>query len=62
MFERLKRFLKEVKVELTKVTWPTMSELRGSTGVVIITVLVITVFIGLVDIGLSRLIAVFLGR
>ena len=39
MFERVKRFLKEVKVELTKVTWPTMAELRGSTGVVIITVL-----------------------
>jgi preprotein translocase subunit SecE len=62
MFERLKRFLKEVKVELTKVTWPTMSELRGSTGVVIIAVLAITVFIGIVDIGLSRVIALFLGR
>jgi preprotein translocase subunit SecE len=62
MFERLKKFLKEVKVELTKVTWPTVAELRGSTGVVIITVLAITVFIGLVDIGLSRLIALFLGR
>lgn len=62
MFERLKRFLKEVRVELTKVTWPTMSELRSSTGIVIITTLLITAFIGLVDIGLSRLIAVFLGR
>jgi preprotein translocase subunit SecE len=62
MFERLKRFLKEVKVELTKVTWPTMAELRGSTGIVIITTLVITFFIGLVDIGLSRLVALFLGR
>jgi preprotein translocase subunit SecE len=62
MFERVKKFLKEVKVELTKVTWPTMAELRGSTGVVIITVLAITVFIGLVDIGLSRLIALFLGQ
>jgi len=62
MFEKLKRFLKEVKVELTKVTWPTLSELRGSTGVVIITVLLITIFIGLVDIGLSRVVAIFLGR
>jgi preprotein translocase subunit SecE len=62
MFERLKRFLREVKVELTKVTWPTMLELRSSTGIVIITTLLVTAFIGLVDIGLSRLIAVFLGR
>jgi preprotein translocase subunit SecE len=60
MFERLKRFLKEVKVELTKVTWPTMAELRGSTGIVIITTLVITAFIGIVDLGLGRLISVFL--
>ena len=56
MFEKLKKFLKEVRVELTKVTWPTFSELRGSTGVVIATVLVITVFIGLVDLGLANLI------
>jgi len=62
MFERLKRFLKEVRVELTKVTWPTMAELRSSTGIVIITTLLVTFFIGLVDVGLSRLIAIFLGR
>jgi preprotein translocase subunit SecE len=56
MFERLKKFLKEVRVELTKVTWPTASELRGSTGVVIATVLILTFFIGLVDLGLSHMI------
>jgi preprotein translocase subunit SecE len=52
MFERLKRFLKEVRLELTKVTWPTANELRGSTGVVIVTVLILTLFIYLVDKGL----------
>ena len=26
MFEKIKKFVKEVKVELTKVTWPTPSE------------------------------------
>ncbi len=56
MFERLKKFLKEVKVELTKVTWPTASQLRGSTGVVIATVLMLTIVIGLVDLGLKKLI------
>jgi preprotein translocase subunit SecE len=60
MFQRIKRFLKEVRVELTKVTWPTLAELRGSTGVVIITVLIVTIFIGVVDLGLARLIGVFL--
>jgi preprotein translocase subunit SecE len=52
MFERLKKFLKEVRLELAKVTWPTANELRGSTAVVIVTVLIFTVFIYLVDKGL----------
>lgn len=60
MFAKIKRFLKEVRVELGKVTWPTWYELRGSTGIVIITVLVVTAFIGLVDLGLGRLISIFL--
>ena len=60
MFERLKKFLKEVRIELTKVTWPTASELRGSTGVVIVTVLILTVFVGIVDLGLSHLIGALL--
>ncbi len=56
MFERLKKFLKEVRLELTKVTWPTANELRGSTAVVIVTVLIFTVFIYVVDKGLVFLI------
>jgi preprotein translocase subunit SecE len=55
MFEKMKKFLKEVRIELTKVTWPTMSELRATTTVVIIAALIMTVFIGLVDLGLAEL-------
>jgi len=60
MFEKITKFLREVRVELRKVTWPTAAQLRGSTGVVIVTVLILTLFIGLVDLGLSRLISVIL--
>ena len=56
MFEKLKKFLKEVRLELGKVTWPTVNELRGSTAVVIVTVLIFTVFIYLVDKGLVLII------
>lgn len=56
MFERIKTFLKEVKVELKKVTWPTRYELRGSTGVVIVTVLLFTLVIWLVDQGFAKLV------
>ncbi|MGD8627873.1 MAG: preprotein translocase subunit SecE [bacterium] len=60
MFERIKKFLKEVRVELTKVTWPTPSELRATTTVVIITAFIMMVFIGLVDFGLGLLIGALL--
>ncbi len=46
---RGREFLKEVRVESTKVSWPTRNELRDSTVVVIVTVLIVSVFIGIVD-------------
>ncbi|MBL7180569.1 MAG: preprotein translocase subunit SecE [Pseudomonadota bacterium] len=52
------QFLREVKVELRKVTWPTRKQTTGSTVVVIILVMIISLFLGVVDIGLSSLIRV----
>lgn len=52
------QFLREVKVELKKVTWPTRKQTIGSTLVVIILVMIISLFLGIVDIGLSSLIGV----
>ena len=46
---QLRDFVKEVQVELTKVSWPTPRELRDSTIVVIVTVLIVAVFVGIVD-------------
>ena len=47
--ERFNNFLREVRVEAKKVTWPTRQELQESTVVVLITVAIISVFIFLVD-------------
>ena len=52
------QFLREVKVELKKVTWPTRKQTLGSTVVVLILVMIISLFLGVVDIGLSSLIRV----
>ena len=60
MINRVKEFLGEVKVEIKKVVFPSKDELIGSTWVVIITVLVISTFLGIVDLGLSRLVGVAL--
>lgn len=47
--QQLQEFVKDVRLESTKVSWPTREELRDSTTVVIITVLLVAVFIGVVD-------------
>ena len=56
---RLIEFLKEVRAELGKITWPTRSELWESTWVVIVSVIAITVFIGLVDQVFNYLLKLF---
>jgi preprotein translocase subunit SecE len=57
MFKKIHEFFQEVKQELKKVVFPTKKEVIGSTWVVIITVLICAVFLGVVDIGLSKFIA-----
>ena len=54
------QFLREVKVELKKVTWPSRKQTIGSTVVVIILVMIISLFLGVVDVGLSGIIRVVL--
>jgi len=54
------QFLREVKIELKKVTWPSRKQTLGSTAVVIILVIIISLFLGMVDFGLSSLIRVIL--
>jgi preprotein translocase subunit SecE len=51
--EKTKRFLREVKAEMAKVTWPTWPELKGSTILVIIVSIFFAVYVGLVDMALS---------
>jgi preprotein translocase subunit SecE len=46
---RLRTFLREVRVELSKVTWPPRKELLQATAVVIIAVAIAGVYIGVFD-------------
>jgi len=55
MFERISRFLKEVRAELGKVTWPTRDELVSSTGVVIVFSLAFALFLGLFDMFFAKI-------
>lgn len=60
MIKKIKEFLKEVKVEIKKVVFPSKDELVGSVWIVIITVVIISLFLGVVDLGLSKLVSVAL--
>jgi preprotein translocase subunit SecE len=53
-------FFREVKVELKKVTWPTKKQTTGTTVVVVVFVFVVAAFLGLFDLGLSKLVQVVL--
>lgn len=57
---RVQQFFREVVAEFKKVTWPNRREVTGSTTVVIIVVFVIALFLGVVDIGLSRVVSLIL--
>jgi preprotein translocase subunit SecE len=57
MLNKVKTFLKEVKIEMKKVIFPNRDEVIGSTKVVIVTVVIISLFLGVVDIGLTRLVS-----
>ena len=59
-FQKAMEFLREVKIELKKVTWPTRKQTTGTTIVVIIFVFVVAAFLGLFDFGLSKLVQVVL--
>ena len=60
MINKIKLFLKEVKIELKKVVFPNRDEVIGSTKVVIVTVLIISFFLGTVDLGLTKLVSLVL--
>jgi len=58
MFKKIAEFFEEVQLELKKVVFPTKKEVIGSTWVVIITVLISAFFLGLIDLGLGRLMTI----
>ena len=60
MIKRIRAFLQGVEFEMKKVSWPTMSELRGSTGVVLVLSLLLVIFLFFVDYGLSQIVALVL--
>ena len=57
--QRFIEFLKESRAELGKVTWPTRQELYESTILVIVSVMAVTIFIGVVDFVFNKMLQLF---
>ena len=54
------QFLLEVRGEVNKVTWPSKKEAMGGTAVVLVVVFLMALFLGLVDLLLSKIIEALL--
>ena len=53
MFRRLREFLKDVIAEFKRVQWPTRDATIKSTSVVVGVSLVVAIYLGIADLGLS---------
>ena len=58
-FKVTRRFLKDVWMELQRVVWPSHDETYAFTGVVLVSVAIISVWIAVLDLFFTRLIAAF---
>jgi preprotein translocase subunit SecE len=58
IFKKPISFLKEVRVEFGKVSWSNREELVGATVVVIIVTSILALFIGVIDIMLSKILSI----
>lgn len=56
LIDKASKFMSEVKVEMSKVTWPTIDELKSSTKIVIILSLAFALYIFGIDQVLTQLI------
>ena len=59
-FAKTTRFLREVRTEMGKVSWPPRKQVIGSTAVVLVSVFILSLFLGLVDVILQTVMAAVL--
>ncbi len=57
---QIKKFIEEVKVEFLKIVWPDKKMTLGLTGVVVVLTIIISIYLGAVDLLLGKAVASFL--
>jgi len=59
--QKVTQFLKDAKMELKKVTWPTPKQALASTAVVIVLVFIVSFILGIIDFALAKAVKLILG-
>ena len=62
MANKVVGFFNDIKLEMSKVSWPTRGELMGSTIVVIVSLAILSLFIGVCDVVLSKIVNIVMTR
>jgi preprotein translocase subunit SecE len=62
MANKVVGFFNDIKLEMSKVSWPTRDELIGSTIVVIVSLAILALFIGICDLFLSKIVNIIMTR
>lgn len=52
---RVKRFFRDIKAEMKKVTWPTKEQLLHNTGVIVVFIIIVTIILSVLDIAFAKL-------
>lgn len=60
MVKKVRPFFDEVKAEMFKVAWPTRQEAMAGTVLVVVVSVLLSIFIGVMDLSFSKLIRVLL--
>ena len=60
MANKFTNFFKDIKLEMIKVSWPSKDELIGSTVIVLVSLTILSVFIGICDVLLSKIVNIIM--
>jgi len=60
MANKFTNFFKDIKLEMVKVSWPNKDELIGSTIIVLVSLAILSAFIGVCDVVLSKIVNIIM--
>ena len=58
--DKIKEYFRDVYLEGLRVTWPSKKDSMKGTYIVLITVVIAAIFLGIVDVGLAKIIQALL--